>query len=71
MCADRAVLVGYNDLATTDRKLLLEWDYELNKILPTQVYNPFRKVCSLYLYTFIMGFGLPVDFQASDEYNKY
>lgn len=22
-------------------------------------------------YTFIMGFGLPVDFQAVDEYNKY
>lgn len=37
VCADRTVLVGYNDLATTDRKLLLEWDYELNKILPTQV----------------------------------
>ena len=27
VCADRAVLVGYNDLATTDRKLLAEWDY--------------------------------------------
>ena len=36
VCADRAVLVGYNDLATTDRKLLSEWDYELNKIIPTQ-----------------------------------
>lgn len=23
------------------------------------------------LYTFIMEFGLPVDFQAVDEYNKY
>lgn len=28
VCADRAVLAGYNDLATTDRKLLAEWDYE-------------------------------------------
>ena len=27
VCADRAVLAGYNDLATTDRKLLAEWDY--------------------------------------------
>lgn len=38
VCADRAVLVGYNDLATTDSHLLKDWDYELNKdILPTQV----------------------------------
>lgn len=37
VCADRAVLAGYNDLATTDRKLLAEWDYENNSLLPTQV----------------------------------
>ena len=37
VCADRAVLAGYNDLATTDRKLLAEWDYEKNSLLPTQV----------------------------------
>ena len=37
VCADRAVLTGYNDLATTDRKLLVEWDYEKNSLLPTQV----------------------------------
>lgn len=35
VCADRAVLTGYNDLATTDRKLLVEWDYEKNSLLPT------------------------------------
>ena len=29
VCADRAVLAGYNDLATTDRKLLAEWDLRL------------------------------------------
>jgi hypothetical protein len=29
--ADRAVLSGYNDLATTDAHLLSEWDYEKNK----------------------------------------
>lgn len=37
MCAERAVLVGCNDLATTDRELLVEWDYELNKLKPTDV----------------------------------
>ena len=31
VCADRAVLPGYNDLATTDAHLLDEWDYEKNK----------------------------------------
>lgn len=30
VCADRAVLRGYNDLATTDPKLLKEWDYDDN-----------------------------------------
>lgn len=38
VCADRAVLAGYNDLATTDTYLLDEWDYEKNKsITPTAV----------------------------------
>ena len=31
VCAQRAVLAGYNDLATTDPALTLEWDYEANK----------------------------------------
>ena len=31
VCADRTVLAGYNDLASTDPQLLDEWDYELNK----------------------------------------
>ncbi len=30
VCADRAVLSGYNDLATTDAHLISEWDYEKN-----------------------------------------
>ena len=30
VCAERAVLPGYNDLATTDPELILEWDYEKN-----------------------------------------
>ena len=31
VCAQRAVLSGYNDLATTDPDLTLEWDYEKNR----------------------------------------
>lgn len=30
VCADRAVLTGYNDLATTDAALTEEWAYDLN-----------------------------------------
>ena len=38
VCADRAVLSGYNDLATTDAHLLSEWDYEKNTdILPESI----------------------------------
>ena len=37
VCAEREVLAGYNDLATTDRPLLSEWDYEKNKWKPTEV----------------------------------
>ncbi len=38
VCADRAVLAGYNDLETTDAHLLDEWDYEKNKdITPAAV----------------------------------
>ena len=37
VCAEREVLAGYNDLATTDNQLLSEWDYEKNKWKPTEV----------------------------------
>ena len=38
VCADRAVLEGYNDLATTDKALLKEWLYALNTdIEPTKI----------------------------------
>lgn len=51
VCADRAVLAGYNDLATTDSELLREWDYEKNTLLPTQVSRNSMKIvwwkCSL------------------------
>lgn len=52
VCADRTVMTGYNDLATTDAHLLSEWDYEKNKdISPNKVSrNSMRSVwwkCSL------------------------
>lgn len=38
VCADRTVLAGHNDIATTDSKLLEEWDYDKNNdILPTDI----------------------------------
>ena len=37
VCAEREVLGGYNDLATTDKQLITEWDYKLNKLKPTEV----------------------------------
>ena len=37
VCAEREVFAGYNDLSTTDKQLLTEWDYELNKLKPTEV----------------------------------
>ncbi len=36
VCAEREVLAGYNDLATTDKNLLSDWDYEQNRIQPTE-----------------------------------
>lgn len=38
VCADRAVLIGHNDLETTEPHLLDEWDYDKNKdIIPSQI----------------------------------
>ncbi len=38
VCAERAVLAGYNDLATTDPDVAAEWDSEKNKgISPSQI----------------------------------
>lgn len=45
VCADRTVLAGYNDLATTDPELLDEWDYEKNtSTLPTAVSRNSMKI---------------------------
>ena len=45
VCAERAVLQGYNDLGTTDPHLLSEWDYEKNsKWTPSNVSRSSMKV---------------------------
>ena len=45
VCAERAVLQGYNDLGTTDPHLLSEWDYEKNsKWTPSNVSKNSMKV---------------------------
>lgn len=36
-CSNQKVLAGYNDLATTNKELLKEWNYEKNIIKPTEV----------------------------------
>jgi len=36
-CAGKRVLEGFNDLQTLNSKLAREWDYDKNKLLPTQV----------------------------------
>ena len=38
-CANQKVLVGYNDLATTNPELLKEWDFEKNIVKPTDVHH--------------------------------
>lgn len=51
VCAEREVLKGYNDLKTTDENILNQWDYEKNKIKPTDVSRKSLKIvwwkCSL------------------------
>lgn len=36
-CSHRQVLAGYNDLATTDPELVLEWSYDANERKPTEI----------------------------------
>ncbi len=60
-----------NSLAEVHPELVLEWSEKNLPLTPDSVtFGSNKKVCSLYLYTFIMGFGLPVDFLVEDEYNK-
>ncbi len=37
ICSGVRVLAGINDLAKTDSQLLSEWDYERNRLKPTEV----------------------------------
>lgn len=37
VCSGKRILPGYNDLATLNPKLLEEWDFERNKLKPTEV----------------------------------
>ena len=60
-----------NSLAAVHPELIAEWSDRNLPLTPDSVtFGSNKKVCSLYLYTFIMGFGSQVDFQAADEYNK-
>ena len=36
-CSHQKLLVGFNDLATTNPEIVKEWDYNKNDILPTQI----------------------------------
>jgi len=36
-CSNRKLLVGFNDIASTDPNLLEEWDYQKNEIKPTEI----------------------------------
>jgi len=37
ICANKQILVGDNDLATTHPELIKEWDYDKNELLPTEL----------------------------------
>lgn len=37
VCAERAVLLGYNDLATTDPELAADWNSKKNSVQPTEI----------------------------------
>lgn len=37
VCSNNKVLIGFNDLATTHPDLLVEWNYDKNAVLPTDI----------------------------------
>ncbi len=43
-CSGNRILVGFNDLATTNPELLDEWDFEKNVIKPTEVSKGSQKI---------------------------
>ena len=38
ICSNRRIIAGVNDLATISPEIAREWDYELNKCLPNEIY---------------------------------
>ena len=36
-CSNKKLLIGYNDLETTNPNLIFEWDYSKNTILPSEI----------------------------------
>jgi len=44
ICNGKKILVGYNDLATTNPKLAMEWNYEKNILKPNEVVSGDYKV---------------------------
>ena len=70
-CANKKVLTGFNDLATTHPHLLNQWDYELNDLKPTEITYGCKKeahwICDIcgnkwkaYVYSRASGTGCPV-----------
>ena len=60
-----------NSLSAVHPELIAEWSDRNLPLTPDSVtFGSNKKVYSLYLYTFIMGFDLQVEFRAVDEYNK-
>ena len=53
VCAEREVLAGYNDLATTDGQLLSEWDYEQNMTI--YEYGPLHILHSVFSILCLLG----------------
>ena len=44
-CSGKKILIGFNDLESKKPELLLDWDYNKNKILPNEIhYNSFKEV---------------------------
>jgi hypothetical protein len=60
-CSGRRILIGFNDLATTHQELCEEWDYEKNKIKPTEVTHGSNKkvwwLCKTHKHSFISSIG--------------
>ncbi len=71
-CSNKKVLIGYNDIATTNPECLIEWDYDKNSIKPEEITVGSNKkvwwLCKDYKHSWASapvtrvkgGFGCPV-----------